>query len=278
MTEAAKNRGVMPRALTIAGSDSGGGAGIEADLKTMTALGVYGTAALTAVTAQNTVGVQGVVVLEPEFVVEQIRSVVTDIGTDAAKCGMLANSMIIVAVADAIHEFAIPNVVVDPVMVAKSGDALLEAQAMSALRERLVPLATVITPNLPEAEALLDWERGTIRNIEQMEKAARLLHQLGPEWVVVKGGHLVGDAVDVAWNGDEFRYLDGRRIDTPNTHGTGCTYSSAIASGLARGLEVDVALRKAKEFITWAIAHALPLGAGHGPTNHFYHLREYYSD
>jgi len=265
----------IPRALTVAGSDSSGGAGIEADLKTMTALGVYGMAALTAVTAQNTVGVQGAVVLAPEFVAKQIRSVVTDIGVDAAKCGMLANEGIIRVVAGMIRELRIPNVVVDPVMMAKSGDPLLEPEALSALREELIPLATVITPNLYDAEVLLGEDRGAIGTVEQMKEAARRLHRLGPRWVVVKGGHLAGDAVDIACDGHDFLELREQRLDTRDTHGTGCTYSSALASGLAHGLEVSRAIREAKEFITWAITHSLRLGAGHGPTNHFYHLRDY---
>jgi hydroxymethylpyrimidine/phosphomethylpyrimidine kinase len=262
----------VPRALTIAGSDSSGGAGIEADLKTMTAMGVYGMVALTAVTAQNTVGVQGVVVLEAEFVSRQIRSAVCDIGVDAVKCGMLADESIVRAVSATLGDLGVRNLVVDPVMIAKSGDALLEPGAMSAVREELIPLATVVTPNLHEAAALLDLQPGSIQTVEQMKEAARCLHRLGPNWVVVKGGHLAGEAVDVGFDGAEFVELRSLRIDTPNTHGTGCTYSSAIACGLARGLDVRRALAEAKEFITWAIANSLPLGQGHGPTNHFYHL------
>lgn len=239
----------------------------------MTALSVYGMAALTAVTAQNTVGVQGVVVLNAGFVSQQIHSVVTDIGVDAAKCGMLANEDIIRATARAIRDFEIPSVVVDPVMIATSGDALLAPEAVSALREELVPLATVITPNLAEAEALLGLDRGALQTVEQMKDAARDLHKLGSAWTVVKGGHFTGDAIDIAYDGSAFIELRGKRLDTPNTHGTGCTFSSAIACGLARGLPVRQTLREAKEFITWAIAHSLPLGAGHGPTNHLYHLR-----
>ncbi|MFP4200167.1 MAG: bifunctional hydroxymethylpyrimidine kinase/phosphomethylpyrimidine kinase [Clostridia bacterium] len=268
----------VPRALTIAGSDSGGGAGIQADLKTMSALGVYGMTAITAVTAQNTLGVQRVRILDADFVVDQIRSVVCDIGVDAVKCGMLANAAIVRSVADAAERFDLPNLVVDPVMVAKGGDALLDEDAVDTLRDHLIPRARVITPNLSEAAVLLGHAPGDIDTHEEMKSAARSLHRLGPEWVVVKGGHLSGDAVDVAYDGNEFLLLGARRVDTRNTHGTGCTYSAAIACGLARGWDVPRALQGAKEFISWAIENALPLGRGHGPTNHFYHLADHDED
>ena len=242
-------------------------------MKTMTSLAVYGMVALTAVTAQNTTGVQQAVVLEPQLVADQIRSVVTDIGVDGAKCGMLATAEMVRTVAAMIREFDIPNLVVDPVMVAKSGDFLLEPEARSALCQELLPLATVITPNLHETEALLKWRRKTISTVEHMKEAARSLHQLGPSWVVVKGGHLPGDAVDIAYDGQDFLEMRSPRLKTPNTHGTGCTYSAALVSGLAQGLPVRQALEKAKEYITWAIRHSLSLGSGHGPTNHFFHLR-----
>lgn len=259
----------VPRALTIAGSDSGGGAGIQADLKTMTAFGVYGMTAITAITAQNTLGVQGVRVLDADFVVEQIRSVVSDIGVDAVKCGMLSDATIVRSVADAVEDFRLGNLVVDPVMVAKSGDTLLDASAIATLRDYLIPRARIITPNLSEAAVLLGDAPGSIDTLEEMKRAARSLHRLGSEWVVVKGGHLAGDAIDVAYDGSDFLFLRAPRVDTRNTHGTGCTYSAAIVSGLARGWEVSRALKNAKDFISRAIRNALPLGAGHGPTNHF---------
>jgi hydroxymethylpyrimidine/phosphomethylpyrimidine kinase len=261
---------MIPRALTVAGSDSGGGAGIQADLKTFAALGVYGMSAITAVTAQNTVEVRAWQALPPGLVGQQIDAVAEDIGVDAAKTGMLANAAVIEAVAAAVRRNAIDRLVVDPVMVAKSGDALLEPQAQSALRERLLPLALVVTPNLPEAAALTGLRPESLASEEGRREAARRLHGLGARWVVVKGGHLEGDAVDLAFDGRDFRELRRPRVATRNTHGTGCTFSAAIAAHLARGLAVPAALDAAKDFIQWAITRALPLGHGHGPTNHFY--------
>ncbi|HHY47263.1 MAG TPA: bifunctional hydroxymethylpyrimidine kinase/phosphomethylpyrimidine kinase [Firmicutes bacterium] len=263
----------VPVVLTIAGSDSGGGAGIEADIKTFTSLGVFGAAALTAVTAQNTVGVPGVYVLDPDFVVAQIDAVATDFEISAAKTGMLANSAIIEAVADSVKRHSIPNLVIDPVMVSKSRVPLLEENARHTLIRQLLPLATVVTPNIPEAEAILGTN---ITTADEARLAARRLKDLGPEWVVVKGGHLVHESeysVDIAFNGEEFIELSAQRCETANTHGTGCTFSSAIAAYLALGLEVPEALFKAKDYITWAIANSLSLGHGHGPTNHFYFRR-----
>lgn len=257
----------MRKAFTIAGSDSGGGAGIQADLKTFMAFGVYGMSALTAVTAQNSIGVQGVSVLEPVFVMEQIKSIMTDIGTDAAKTGMLANESIVRTVAQAIERFCIPNVVVDPVMISKSRAALLSEDARATLKERLIPLASVITPNLYEAEVLLGCE---IVSLEDMKSAAVALKKLGCRWVVVKGGHRQEptEAVDVAYDGKEFHFLKFSRYDTKNTHGTGCTFSAAIAAGLAKGYEPLRAIQKAKEYISLAIQNGLPIGKGYGPTNH----------
>jgi hydroxymethylpyrimidine/phosphomethylpyrimidine kinase len=262
----------MKKALTIAGSDSGGGAGIQADLKTFMAFGVYGMSAVTALTAQNTVGVQGIFEVSPEFVREQIRSVMTDIGTDAAKTGMLSNAAIVAAVAGAVREFRIPNLVVDPVMVAKSGDPLLAPEARKAVREKLLPLATVITPNLFEAEALLGRR---IEDLAAMKKAARDLREIGCRWVVLKGGHLdIGSrAVDVLYDGKELVLLRAPRLASRNTHGTGCTFASAIAAGLARELPPPEAVRRAKKYVTEAIRRGLSLGRGHGPTDHLAGVR-----
>lgn len=259
----------MKRALTIAGSDSGGGAGIQADLKTFSALGVYGMSVLTALTAQNTLGVQAVFELPPSFVAQQIDSVVTDIGVDAVKTGMLANSEIIRVVADKVKEYRLPNLVVDPVMRAKSGDPLLRPEAQEALIKELLPLALVVTPNLPEAEALVGFP---VRTIEDMRRAAVVIHEMGPAWVVVKGGHLEGNiSVDILYNGKDWWEFTAPHIDTRNTHGTGCTFASAIAAWLARGAEVPEAVRLAKEYLTEALRAGakLNLGKGHGPVHHF---------
>jgi hydroxymethylpyrimidine/phosphomethylpyrimidine kinase len=257
----------MKKALTIAGSDSGGGAGIQADLKTFAAFGVYGMSAVTALTAQNTVGVQGIFDISPEFVREQIKSVITDIGTDAAKTGMLSNAAIVRTVAEAVRTFRIPNLVVDPVMIAKSGDSLLAGDARQAIREELLPLATVITPNIFEAEALLACR---IADLDAMRDAARELWKIGCPWVVVKGGCLdiESQAIDVLYDGKEFVLLQSPRLDSRNTHGTGCTFASAIAAGLAKGLPPPEAVRRAKDYITEAIRSAIPIGSGHAPANH----------
>ena len=262
---------VPARALTIAGSDSGGGAGIQADLKTFTAHGVHGMSAITAVTVQNSIGVQGFYELEPRAVFEQIESVVTDIGVDAAKTGMLASAPIIEAVADACERFAVPSLVVDPVAVSKHGDPLLRPESVDALRKRLLPLATVVTPNTGEAELLGGV---AVREVADMEEAARALHALGPKWVLVKGGHLAGpDAVDLLWDGRNAIWLEARRLDTPHTHGTGCTLSSAITANLANGVDVVTAVREAKQYLTGAIAGSYPLGKGIGPTDPVWRLR-----
>lgn len=256
----------MRKALTIAGSDSGGGAGIQADLKTFAALGVYGMSALTAITAQNTIGVQGVYELPAAFVGLQIDSVITDIGVDAVKTGMLANADIIATVAAKIREHRLPNLVVDPVMVAKSGDLLLREEARDALIQLLLPLAIVVTPNLHEARVLTGIE---IRGVEEMKQAAIAIHAMGPRYVIVKGGHLPGESIDILYDGHDFTLFPAPRVETRNTHGTGCTFASAIAAGLAKGLGVVEAARQAKEFITIALHHSLNLGHGHGPTHHF---------
>ena len=257
----------MEKALTIAGSDSGGGAGIQADLKTFMAFGVYGMSAITALTAQNTVGVQGIVDISPDFVREQIRSVMTDIGADAAKTGMLSNAAIVKAVAEAVREFRIPNLVVDPVMIAKSGAPLLAAEARKALVEELLPLATVITPNVFEAEAILGRR---IDGLDAMKKAARELGNTGCRWVVLKGGRLdiESQAIDVLCDGREFIIFRSPRLKTMCTHGSGCTFASAITAGLAKGLTPPVAVQRAKDYVTEAIRKGFPIGSGHGPTNH----------
>ena len=254
----------MWRALTIAGSDSGGGAGIQADLKTFAALGVFGTSAITSVTAQNTVGVQGVHDLPPEFVGRQIDSVLEDIAIDSTKTGMLSNAGIIEVVAARVKAHRIERLVVDPVMVAKSGAPLLQPDAVKAVIERLLPLALVVTPNIPEAEALSGF---TVTGIEEMRQAARQIHSFGPRYVVVKGGHLQGRAIDLLFDGNAFTELDAERIDTPHTHGTGCVFSAAIAAHLAKGNTVPEAVAAAKRFVTAAIRHGFPLSKGYGPTD-----------
>jgi len=260
----------IPRALTIAGSDSGGGAGIQADLKTFAALGVYGMSALTAITAQNTVGVQGVVELPADFVGLQIDAVLTDIGADAVKTGMLSNSEIIAVIAARMQEYRVDNLVVDPVMVAKSGDPLLRPEARQALIERLIPLAKVLTPNLQEARVLSGLE---IESLEAMKEAARAIQRLGARNVVVKGGHLPGslESIDVLYDGHDFTEFAAPRLATKNTHGTGCTFASAIAAGLAKGRSVPEAVGAAKAYLTAVLRASvdLHLGQGHGPLNHF---------
>jgi hydroxymethylpyrimidine/phosphomethylpyrimidine kinase len=255
-----------PRALSIAGSDSGGGAGIQADLKTFGALGVYGMTAVTAVTVQNTEGVSDHEALSPRIVGDQIRAVANDIGVDASKTGMLANAAIVEAVADAIAETRLPNLVVDPVSVSKHGHALLTEDAIGSLRERILPLATLVTPNLPEAGALVGRPLSTRAD---MEDAARELHAMGARAVFVKGGHLDDDrrADDVLFDGSEMTWIEGERIDTPHTHGTGCVLSAAIAAYLARGAELVEAVGLGKAFVTQAIAHALRIGHGIGPVD-----------
>ena len=254
-------------ALTIAGSDSGGGAGIQADLKTFSALGVFGTSALTAITAQNTLGVTAVHEIPPEIVAAQIDAVLTDIGADAVKTGMIASSEIIRTVAAKVREHGISTLVVDPVMVATSGDRLLREDAVEALRTELLPLATVVTPNLPEAAVLIGQE---VTWLDGMRDAARAIVGLGATSVLVKGGHLAGDAVDVFYDGSGFTELPARRIETTSTHGTGCTLASAIAALLAKGEPLESAISNAKVYVTAAIERAYPIGKGHGPVHHFH--------
>ncbi len=259
----------MRKAMTIAGSDSGGGAGIQADLKTFAALGVYGSSAIVALTAQNTLGVLGIHEAPPEFVAAQIDAILDDIGADAAKTGMLASSAIIHVVADRLRAHRLANLVVDPVMVAKSGHALLRPEAVEALKRELLPLARVVTPNVPEAEVLVGHG---VESDADVRRAAQEIHELGAAHVVVKGGHRSGPAIDLLYDGREFREYAAERIDTPHTHGTGCTFSAAIAAGLARGLTVPDAVGMAKEYLTEAIRHAEPIGQGRSPVHHFYRL------
>jgi hydroxymethylpyrimidine/phosphomethylpyrimidine kinase len=256
----------LPRALTIAGSDSGGGAGIQADLKVFLALGCHGMSALTALTAQNTQAVRGVHEVPPGFVVAQIDAVVEDIGVDAAKSGMLASAPIVEAVAESIARHRIEHFVVDPVFVSKSRDRLLAPEAVESLRTALFPLAEIVTPNLFEASALLGRE---VSGRNEMKEAARMLVEGGARSALVKGGHLPEDdvAVDVFYDGESFEELSGPRFATDDTHGTGCALAAAITAHLARGMDLLPAVRAAKEFVSGAIEHGLRLGEGHGPVN-----------
>jgi hydroxymethylpyrimidine/phosphomethylpyrimidine kinase len=255
------------KALTIAGSDSGAGAGIQADLKTFAALGVYGTSAITAITAQNTVGVTQILALNPNLVGAQIDAVIGDIGADAVKTGMLANARIIDMVAKKIGEHRLRNVVVDPVMVATSGDLLIQKNAVAVLRTRLIPLATVVTPNLPEAEELTGMK---LRTSAEIDEAAKRIVKMGAKTVIIKGGHRKGPAVDLFYDGKKFTALNAPRIRTKNTHGTGCTFSAAIAAYLAKGEKIESAVASAKRYITQAIKTGFVVGAGHSPVHHFY--------
>lgn len=257
----------MNKALTIAGTDSGGGAGIQADLKTFQERGVFGMSAITALTAQNTLGVHGVYPQSLEAIEAQIDAVLSDIGTDAVKTGMLFSAEIIKLVANKLKQYEVKNIVVDPVMIAKGGASLLQDEAVQALIDYLLPLATVITPNLPEAAKILGSEE--MKNIEEMKEAAIQLHKLGPKYVVIKGGHLQeGNATDLLYDGKEFTVLENDRIDTTHTHGTGCTFAAAIAAELAKGEPIVEAVTTAKKYIHAAITHSLAIGSGIGPTNH----------
>jgi hydroxymethylpyrimidine/phosphomethylpyrimidine kinase len=261
-----------PTALTIAGSDSGGGAGVQADLKTFLACQVHGMSALTAVTVQNSLGVSGFYELPPQAVAEQIESVTTDIGVDAAKTGMLASAPIMAAIAETVRRLGIAPFVVDPVCASQHGDPLLQPDAMEALRDVVIPLATLVTPNLGEVRLLTGIE---VKDRVGMDDAARALHELGPQWVLVKGGHLAdGDAVDVLYDGATFTEFAAARTDTKHTHGSGDTLASAITSGLARGLDVPAAVEFGKWFVTEAVRGSFPLGAGLGPVGHFWRIRD----
>ena len=254
------------RVLTIAGSDSGGGAGIQADLKTITVLGGFGMSVVTALTAQNTLGVLGIHEVPADFVAAQFDAIATDIGIDAAKTGMLATADIIRTVAEKIRQYHIEKIVVDPVFVAKGGASLIRGEAKAMLIAELIPLAFVLTPNIPEAEVLSQTE---IKNISDMKNAARIIRKLGARNVIVKGGHLSGDkAEDLLYDGKVFHVFSSPRWATTDTHGTGCTFSAAIASFLARGLDVPGAITQAKRYTTEAIRKSWRIGGGHGPTNH----------
>lgn len=255
------------KALTIAGSDSGGGAGIQADLKTFSALGVYGASVITAITAQNTVGVSAIMDVTTDVISRQIEAVLSDIKPQAVKTGMLSTASIIQTVSDTIKTHAVKKLVVDPVMVAKSGDRLLQDSAISALIEQLLPQAMVLTPNIPEAEVLTGK---TITTLSDMERAADTLRAMGPKYIIVKGGHLKGEAIDVFYDGRKIYHLRHQRIRSKNTHGTGCTFSAAIAAHLAKGLPVLESVRLAKRYISQAITHAFSVGSGHGPVHHFH--------
>ncbi|MCR3923159.1 MAG: bifunctional hydroxymethylpyrimidine kinase/phosphomethylpyrimidine kinase [Firmicutes bacterium] len=255
----------MFKALTIAGSDSGGGAGIQTDLKTFAALGVYGTSVITALTAQNTKGVHGIHAVPADFVACQMEAVLSDIPVQAAKTGMLGETKLILTVVELLNQYQLHNLVVDPVMVAESGDRLLQEDAIDALRTKLLPLALVVTPNLSEAGFLLKREITTVRD---MISAAYDIYQLGPRCVLVKGGHLAGEEmVDIFYDGHTMHRFSEKKIATIHTHGTGCTYAAAITAELAKGLSPLAAVTNAKRFITAAIAHGVAIGSGYGPTN-----------
>lgn len=257
----------MKKVLTIAGSDSCGGAGIQADLKTLSALGTYGMSVITAVTAQNTQGVLNVFELSEEIIRDQIRAIFEDIEVSAVKVGMVSSAAIIGTIREGLLKYGARNIVVDPVMISKSGCHLLQPEAREALIQGLLPLAEVATPNLFEAEAITGMK---ISTVAEMEQAAVRIREMGAKNVVVKGGHLEGDAVDVLYDGAKFSYFRSGRVSTPHTHGTGCTFSSAIAASLAKGCSVEEAVGKAKEYIGGAIASSFPIGHGVGPTHHFY--------
>lgn len=256
-------------ALTIAGSDCSGGAGIQADLKTFSANGVFGMSVITSVVAENTARVISVENLSVKSISDQIDAVFEDIEVNAVKIGMLNDAERMNIVADKLDSYRPLLTVTDPVMIAKGGHALMQAEALSVLKERIIPSAFLLTPNIPEAETITDIH---IRNIEDMKQAAKTIYSLGAKNVLVKGGHLDGDAVDILYDGSDFHFYSCERINTKNTHGTGCTYSSAIAANLAKGMSVVTAVEKAKEYVTTAIRHSLSIGNGHGPTNHFYEL------
>ena len=264
----------MKTALTIAGSDSSGGAGIQADLKTMTMNGVFAMSALTALTAQNTIGVQGIFEVTPEFLGMQIDSVFTDIRPDAVKIGMVSSAELISVIAEKLTAYQAENIVVDPVMVATSGSRLINEDAVSTLKEKLLPLATLVTPNIPEAEVLADMK---IESPEDMIRAAEKISKAYSCAVLCKGGHSMNDANDLLYYDCQYQWFKGKRINNPNTHGTGCTLSSAIASNLAKGNDLATAVERAKEYICGALAAMLDLGAGSGPMNHAFDLKEAYT-
>ena len=259
----------MKTALTIAGSDSSGGAGIQADIKTMTANGVFAMSAITALTAQNTTGVTDIFETTPKFLGEQLDAVFTDIYPDAVKIGMVSSAELIHVIAEKLGEYHAKHIVVDPVMVATSGSKLLRDDAMQALTQKLLPISEVVTPNIPEAEILSGM---TIKNANDMETAAKLISEKYGCAVLCKGGHQINDADDLLWRNGKGKWFRGRRIDNPNTHGTGCTLSSAIASNLAKGYDLDTSVERAKAYISGALSAMLDLGHGSGPMNHMFAL------
>ena len=263
----------MKTALTIAGTDPSGGAGIQADLKTMTAHRVYGMSAITAVVAQNTTGVTGIMEVTPEFLREQIDDIFTDIYPDAVKIGMVSSSRLIEVIAERLAHYGAANIVVDPVMVATSGARLIGEEAVDTLKERLLPMATVLTPNIPEAEVLSGMD---VRTAEDMERAAALIGNTYGCAVLVKGGHQLNDANDLLYRGGRLKWFRGKRIHNPNTHGTGCTLSSAIASNLAKGRDLDASVEMAKRYLSLALSDMLDLGRGSGPMNHAFAIHGEY--
>lgn len=259
----------MRTALTIAGSDSSGGAGIQADIKTMTANGVFAMSVITALTAQNTTGVSGIMEVSPEFLKQQTDCIFTDIRPDAVKIGMVSSAELITAIAEKLTEYRADNIVVDPVMVATSGAKLISDDAVETLRAKLLPMADILTPNIPEAEVLSGM---SIKTEDDMIKAAEKISGSYHCAVLLKGGHQLNDANDLLYRNGSFRWFYGKRIDNPNTHGTGCTLSSAIASNLAKGFDMDSSVERAKAYISGALADMLDLGAGSGPMNHAFDI------
>ena len=261
---------MMRTALSIAGSDSSGGAGIQADIKTMTANGVYAMTAITALTAQNTTGVTGIMEVTPEFLAQQLDSIFTDIRPDAVKIGMVSSSALIQVIAEKLKEYKAENIVVDPVMVATSGSKLISDDAIETLKTCLMPLSSILTPNIPEAEVLAEMK---VETEEEMILAAKKISETFHCAVLCKGGHQLNDANDLLYRDGSYRWFNGKRIDNPNTHGTGCTLSSAIASNLAKGYDLDTAVERAKAYISGALAAMLDLGHGSGPMDHGFDFR-----
>ncbi|MCK1992756.1 bifunctional hydroxymethylpyrimidine kinase/phosphomethylpyrimidine kinase [Peribacillus muralis] len=257
----------MKKALTIAGSDSGGGAGIQADIKTFSAHGIFGMSVITAVTAQNTMEVRSVQAIDTAIITDQIAAIFEDIHVDAVKIGMLGSKEIVETVADALTPYLPLNVILDPVMISKSGHHLLDERAVTALKTELLPLATIVTPNIPEAEVLTGL---SIRTEQDFYKACLSLTELGSNAVLLKGGHAMGNPNDLFYDGTNFHWIKGERIDTKNTHGTGCTLSSAITSNMANGLSLRESIEQAKLYISEAIRNSFSIGAGHGPVHHFH--------
>lgn len=260
---------ILKKVLTIAGSDCSGGAGIQADLKTFSAHGLYGMSVIVSVVAENTSRVIDIQDISTDMIQKQIDAVFEDIEVDAIKIGMLSGRDCMQAVCEGLEKYRPKNIVIDPVMLAKGGHALMQENALEFFKTRLIPFADMLTPNIPEAEAITSMK---IATVEDMKEAAELIYSMGAKSVLVKGGHLMGDAEDILYDGNNFFSFTTKRINTKNTHGTGCTFSSAIASNLALGMDCYKAVEKAKKYVTMAIEHSLDIGKGHGPTNHFYKL------